>query len=244
MPGRLVYESRTMEHVYANAYCNIGSTWADSSVQGQFRARDPSDLMLPTLQIAWPDQTTQKVTNRKWKLAEQSKSCELLGQPLFKRGWVLQERVMCHCMLHFCDRQLFWECNKVVLCESLPSGAGVPFDSEQLVKENLKNVTGWDWYSDIVSYYTMMSLTKESDVFPALSGIALQYCNTHGLDPGDYLAGLWRSRLLYGLLWTLVPWKVEHDQSSRPLAYRAPSWSVSIFSLFAFLETTVILILC
>ncbi|RMZ79554.1 hypothetical protein DV737_g3354, partial [Chaetothyriales sp. CBS 132003] len=47
---------------------------------------------------------------------------ELLGNPINLRGWVLQERLLSHRILHFGAQQVFWECRERLACETFPRG--------------------------------------------------------------------------------------------------------------------------
>lgn len=55
-----------------------------------------------------------------------------------------------------------------------------------------------DWY-ELLAIYTRRNLTNDRDGLPALSGIANEFQRTR--DTGRYLAGLWETDLLRGLLW-------------------------------------------
>lgn len=54
-----------------------------------------------------------------------------------------------------------------------------------------------DWY-EAVSSFTTRNLTFHTDKLPALAGLATHVHNIHQFD---YLAGLWKQDLEYGLLW-------------------------------------------
>lgn len=72
------------------------------------------------------------------------------------------------------------------------------------------------WWHKIVQEYTRMHLTFESDIFPALQGVA------HLMQQGRncaYYAGLWEDSMVEDLLWYC---KEPHK---RPKEYRAPTWS-------------------
>jgi hypothetical protein len=73
----------------------------------------------------------------------------------------------------------------------------------------------------LVSDYTLLALTYEKDVFPALSGLARQFQEVAGLD---YVAGLWRQSLVEDLLWHVDLHVESRGWLERP-AWRAPSWS-------------------
>ncbi|RMZ80018.1 hypothetical protein DV738_g3032, partial [Chaetothyriales sp. CBS 135597] len=47
---------------------------------------------------------------------------ELLGNPINRRGWVLQERLLSPRILHFGAQQVFWECRECLACETFPKG--------------------------------------------------------------------------------------------------------------------------
>ncbi|RFU32957.1 hypothetical protein B7463_g3386, partial [Scytalidium lignicola] len=70
------------------------------------------------------------------------------------------------------------------------------------------------WYS-LVSTYTRRSLTYSEDKLPALSGIATEF---HRLLNDEYVAGIWRKGLPYGLLWHPLLYDDEEDPlKSSPL---------------------------
>ncbi|KPI43281.1 uncharacterized protein AB675_6992 [Cyphellophora attinorum] len=47
---------------------------------------------------------------------------ELIGNPINRRGWVLQERLFSHRIVHFGPDQVFWECREKLACETFPEG--------------------------------------------------------------------------------------------------------------------------
>jgi hypothetical protein len=85
--------------------------------------------------------------------------------------------------------------------------------------EELELGFSWvDWYR-MVENYTARNITKHTDRLPALSGLAQAVARETG---GEYLAGLWKSGLLEGLLWC----KARSGQAiAVPPEYVAPSWS-------------------
>jgi hypothetical protein len=74
------------------------------------------------------------------------------------------------------------------------------------------------WY-DLVLLYGKCHLSKEADIFPAISGIATAIARA---IEDRYLAGLWDHDLHRGLLWT-APDSTKSKTDFRH--YRAPSWS-------------------
>lgn len=63
--------------------------------------------------------------------------------------------------------------------------------------------------------YGPRKLTRATDKLPAISGIASLYAEKIN---DEYLAGLWRSQLVEGLMWQSLSFRRVQD-------YRAPSWS-------------------
>jgi hypothetical protein len=79
-------------------------------------------------------------------------------------------------------------------------------------------------WSALVLEYTSRELSKEMDMLPALAGLASAFARE---TQDTYCAGLWRKKLLHGLLWTLDPASASKAENrvTRPLEYRSPSWS-------------------
>lgn len=141
--------------------------------------------------------------------------------PISRRGWVFQERLLCPRSLHFAHGQLIWECGSNTLSETYPLSAlhippGGSANLKQLKWESKEPLAAWQ---TIVAAYSGKALSFESDIFPALAGIAARYALLHEISPGTYLAGLWSSQMPHALLWK------THTPSNRSKQYRAPLWS-------------------
>ncbi|KAF5025123.1 hypothetical protein F66182_2824 [Fusarium sp. NRRL 66182] len=151
--------------------------------------------------------------------------------PLLTRAWVFQERLLSPRMLHFAKRELVWECRTCVSCD-----CGMRHDEKSddlefrrlVSRQSIKtsDVTPMQlrylWYAIVERYsHVMGNLKVESDVFPALSGLASRIS---GLLGDDYAAGLWRGHMVEGLLWARG---TDYDRKDRgkPKSWRAPSWS-------------------
>jgi hypothetical protein len=99
--------------------------------------------------------------------------------------------------------------------------------------DSLDEVKFHDLWDDLVCSYTLRLLTRNSDVLPALSGLASAFALTSKFQ---YYAGLWEKSLLRGLLWhreVLTPNHVNAEDSfisaklvlKKAGVYYAPSWS-------------------
>jgi hypothetical protein len=170
--------------------------------------------------------------------------------PLWQRAWVVQERLLSPRLLQFSSMQLSWKCGAMIASENVPEGTEDLYltQEDRILRQALvgfkkfkcgKNIYGdivfrglslsyvaakelidlYDAWYDLVPLYGKCTLTKESDIFPAISGIAEAIATATG---DEYVAGLWKSDLHRGLLWSS-----PDSTKSKPALrrYRAPSWS-------------------
>lgn len=159
-------------------------------------------------------------------------------EPLYTRGWVLQERLLSPRILSFGSAELRWDCNASTFTET---GHSPPEDTQITYRRDFFRIAAnnsnsqpaahkehetsaiyeW-WHQALVPAYTKLKLTKQDDKLPALSAIAEEV----RLRTGDvYLAGLWKHDLHRGLLWMCKSSAGQPEQGCLPDRYRAPSWS-------------------
>ncbi|KAI1092939.1 hypothetical protein F5B19DRAFT_179085 [Rostrohypoxylon terebratum] len=163
-----------------------------------------------------------------------------LDEPLLKRGWVVQERILSKRALYFGSEQVFWECYEITRCETHQKTLQSLNERSTIeVGHVWKGLTGhdryastWkndtqqlfeDWYY-LVEMYTSCELTYSRDKLVAMSGIVKdmrQHLVRLKCESTRYLAGIWQQELPQALLWD--PEGGEHYR--RPEIYRAPSWS-------------------
>jgi hypothetical protein len=232
----------TMAGIYEHAYLTIAATFAQDSNGGLFSSARPLTTRLdkhPHLYIreCLPPFPGGSYTR------------DLAPWPLLTRAWVYQERRLSPRTVHFCKHQVYWECQ-------------TNFDSEDASEYRvwITDATGVDrdfgWgdkivdstrqWQKIVSEYTKLKLTYDSDRLPAIAALADQMSR---LRPADdvYIAGMWRNSILSDLLWQSQPF--ETGQWGQPLEPRSarlvPSWSWAStqnaaisWSRYAFTDTT------
>ena len=152
-------------------------------------------------------------------------------KPINDRAWTLQEQVLSQRYLKFSNITTKWQSYKNGFKDEC--GADENLSSRQLVSSPLdcdKLICDWnilnssqdlnthkrhDVWIELVSQYTRRSLSNPEDRPIAISALA----NVFG-DAQDYIAGLWLSKLCYGLCWRQV-----HPSDNILSGYYAPSWS-------------------
>lgn len=106
------------------------------------------------------------------------------------------------------NNRLIWECRAGILCDCLfPEKETDETKFRRAISSQSMKMGGLTptqlrslWYATVMRYSQVMgNFTYESDIFPALSGLASR---VSALLEDNYMAGLWRSNLVEGLLWT------------------------------------------
>ncbi|KAF2728256.1 HET-domain-containing protein, partial [Polyplosphaeria fusca] len=247
-------ESSRMGNIYRHAVCTIAATASINSDGGLFFDRNPSPPPLLIEVSTGPIHTPGAGRVHSYPLAGQYWCDELRmctkhidDAPLNFRAWVAQERLLSRRTLHFGDRQLFWECNENRACETYPDGLpewALPADDSIQLKPILQNVVPFQslrddkgavslnreteqddgWYRPWLSFrwnYSRCDLTKNRDKLVALRGIT-QLLGDAIRD--EFVAGLWRSRIIEELCWLKVL-RFGENTSLELGKWRAPTWS-------------------
>ncbi|KAI1880380.1 hypothetical protein JX265_002001 [Neoarthrinium moseri] len=160
-------ESALMADVYGNAEINIAATSAKDGTVGCFFERSG----LWRCQIC-PDPQTGELFDICPGLTGSRED------PLGSRGWVVQERYLARRMLHFTDEQIFWECDGNAACEVFPDGYPTFEHSKVLGYQDFRRIRkpfDFHRWTEVVSEYSKSKLTKRSDLFVALAGIARKF---------------------------------------------------------------------
>ena len=237
------YESARMRDVYKEALVTIAAADSPTASHGIFHQRPSPER---TCQIPWGGSSEQYVFMRPgthlWDETMRS-------SPLNTRGWTLQESLLAPRTISYGPQQMFWECPSCQTdeggrtTEPTQSYRGKRFFQDMVRSMGSANAKTWrnllglgpsrtpststhDRWLDIVFQYTGRRLTNDTDVLPALSGLAMEFQRLTG---DTYLAGLWQKDLVRGLLWDRFPLSTAElngdFEGEKPSAYRAPSWS-------------------
>jgi hypothetical protein len=209
-------ESAKMLSTYSNAYLTISASRAKESSEGFLGKR----LDRPLVGLEYSRGGLQgKALAFSLPLREElhkNHYITLPDEPLSKRAWGLQERVLSHRVLLYGTSQMFYECNEGYHGEDGLYVEGRHDCAHKGLKlnERAKHNVLEKWYN-LLWLYGPKQLSHASDKLPAISGIASLYAEGIG---GGYLAGLWRDQLIEGLMWQSLSYR-------RVSEYRAPSWS-------------------
>ena len=221
---------------YKDAYVTICAAVAESCHDGFLQTHDeckthpgtgiPSDLLrMPFLD---PSGNVGEM------LFRETCPYSLAWEPLEKRAWTFQERILSPRILHYGKRTL-WQCHHhqrshggvedfsldtrsfdyrglQARIQQGPASKRAGADAEE-VEADLYAL----WHQ-AVHAYGVRDLTYPHDKLPAIAGLASEFARVTG---DEYLAGLWRRPLLRELLWSTWPNLVL----VRPEERRAPSWS-------------------
>lgn len=237
-------QSAEMAAIYSNSYLTIAASFARDSSRGLFRKRrilshtvevqHPSDgAPVISMMVRKPEDRIlfEKNHNQyeEWfhpnRIIHNSdlETHKMLQVPLLSRGWAFQERLLSTRILHFTPLELIFECKNDFHCEcssmrkeSITAPIFSCFTSKYV---DLPNT-----WQKLVATYKTQQLTKRSDTFPALSGLAKAISDRAGASLGPYCAGLWGNYLHDGLCWS-VAGEAEIDEEDTDEKYIAPSWS-------------------
>ena len=216
-------ESGAMSSVYGGVICNIAASAAKDGRAGMFRERNP-DLVRPCqISTLWDDHENIDLylTETNWW-----EKC-LDNDPLGQCSWVLQEVLLDRRVINFSTRQIFWECSQIHGNETYPKGIKTAKYKKKvsslLACRSLESVCReaklrsseellrWIWL-DAVNSYSQRRLTKPSNKFVALSGVArILKC----IFNESYLCGLWRRNLAQQTL--LVYCQLQQYNFSTPI---------------------------
>jgi hypothetical protein len=147
-------------------------------------------------------------------------------EPLHKRGWVLQERLLCPRVLIFPGAGgLVWQCEEWETFDGkVYSYPGSPMryrlgtsDVSQLADYGL---SGWQ---RVIEDFASRKLTDAGDKLVAIAALAHEFNERYGGQLGEYYAGYWQKHLStpLSLMWMVEPWR----RTTAMTVKRAPSWS-------------------
>ncbi|KAK2035566.1 HET-domain-containing protein, partial [Colletotrichum zoysiae] len=210
-------QASLMYEVYRNAFICISALGAADDATGCFFNRN-IEIVKPSVvtlslngKIPAKSYLNDKETYR-WQ-------DRFASEPLARRAWVVQERLLAPRTLHFGSSQIYWECHEEICCETDPDydwWKVAHYGDSSKIRSSWKSLIGMkrlyakdpvfalteDW-GNIARVYGGCQLTNSRDKLVAISAIAKdmkQRLQSLG-EPARYLAGIWGQWLPRSLLW-------------------------------------------
>lgn len=238
-------ESRMMAHIYSNACVTLAAT-SSNSCHETFLGRNHGKVTVPFISRLKPGIMGHYDIRPlgfgimdAWQLSEHSRSSWVA------RGWVVQEHMMSTRILLFGTRRIQFECgdsrgfeDQAVTTVRKHRDDDVFMIMRTLLEKakasGLERSDIYEQWGILVDTLLCRLYTFDTDKLPALSGMAKVCAELTGDTCHDYLAGLWREDLPFGLLWfPICTWMEKYninlqqltDQLRQPSQYISPSWS-------------------
>jgi hypothetical protein len=247
-------ESSKMGEYYMNALFNIAAVSSFDGSEGCFMTRDVLPLTPIPISIRFPDGTpkaTSEIFIRPsigWDPVHETVGFQ--RPPLWRRAWVVQERLLSPRILQFSSMQMSWRCRVAEASERVPEMCKISEGSggDKLFQETLFGLKKFNAQSEVCpslqsvdSNITFGTSAELLDLYNAWYDLVTLYGKCFLTQPSDifpaisgiaraialsindrYISGLWRHDLHRGLLWS-VPDSTLSKPDLRNI--RAPSWS-------------------
>jgi len=216
-------ESKRMGGIYSNAHLTISATGSSDGSGGCLfprwvkgpgatrRARQTIPILSETRGGSLFEvhaRLTREAAHEQF--ISNGENLPRMTAPLMSRAWCFQERMLSMRVLHFHSEEVVWECATSTACECgfLKGSRGqdqMPFKDKSYRLQASQVFQGlrakeevFNTWRGVVTQYSGLLLTRESDRLPALAGLAQRFQTAVGCP---YLAGLWGDDLLRALLW-------------------------------------------
>lgn len=220
-------ESKNMQSIYANAFCNISAADAKDGTEGCFRSRNP--LAIQPCKIMLDGKTRYVRDSGSW-----DSNIDLYS--INSRAWVMQERLLSPRILYYTKDQIIWECREGLASEALPMILPRRNVSASLFNDLIYNWSSGDTergpalsnddirkaWNLLVSRYSRCLLTRESDKLMALEGLTSRVRELRGEQD---VFGLWPTDIELQLTWQIASGKWGKHAVRRLPSQIAPSWS-------------------
>jgi len=209
---RRMDEIARMGHIYLNANLTIAASSANAASEGFLSQRHRSGIPI-AFKVRRNSRCKGTIFFKEWARIVSSFDDEVRHGPLLRRAWVLQERVLSRRILDFTSKQFYWSCglsrraeNGQTDCEGAMEEKAViqclrtfpiSFQAGEKERKIVQSMFFKSW-AELISQYSGLRLTYETDRLPALAGIASVASR---IVSGRYLSGIWEADLSSGLLW-------------------------------------------
>lgn len=213
-PDDVAHEIATMPEVYMYGACTISASRASTSNEGFLQGHEIDRIHHKPIALR------VKLSNGESgsiNLSNPGSEYRYVQEPIHKRAWCYQERILSPRLIDFGHTQIQWICKSRRRADGGRVDRAAPTDKliigtlKGLSKREILNV-----WSNIVWKYTRRDITFAGDGLLAISAIAAYFAPLLGCD---YVAGHWRDALALQLAWV-----AGEPKYPLPAVYVAPSW--------------------
>ncbi|KXJ85676.1 heterokaryon incompatibility protein-domain-containing protein, partial [Microdochium bolleyi] len=199
-PQDWLEQSVQMQHIYGQSFCNIAATVSADGGGGCFRTRRTEALR--PVKLRWEEYKGKPSVHERYLTDAGLWWDRFEREPLNRRAWVLQERMLAPRLLHYDHDQVVWECNELTATERFPRGLGRLIGASNAtsilrapLEPNLRvdqehAVAGRalaEIWRPVVRLYTTLAITRWTDRLIALAGVGQRIQDRLGWD---YVAGM------------------------------------------------------
>jgi len=220
-------EASKMGDVYRNAFVTIISASTMSCHESFLGQKRDGSVALARVE-SQPNTfiRVRRIINRGYHLRCHEVWTESPIDPIDRRAWTLQERIMSSRSIIFTGAEVQWECHTTKACECQQE---TEESICEMVREGLSapdpRITAARIWEQLIIEYTRRRLTVPQDKLPALSAIAKRLSGPLG---SGYFAGIWMESFVNGLCWSTshsFEGTPSEDEAYFPSKYVAPSVS-------------------
>ena len=217
---------RTMDKVFASAYCTIAASCSTSSTHGFLRPDRPPPAV--------PAVDSRRCLPRASPTADFEH--DVNSSPLNQRAWVLQERVLSRRTLHFSAGQVYFECGEAVRSDDFTKFTSAPgkdfFVQDPHFPARLEAAgvaRATDFLQWLFVQYSGRGITVAHDRVRAILGLVERMQTVFGDGARSQRYGVF-----YFCLARLLLWRRADGNSGPRIDYsgtgeRVPSWSWMAF---------------
>ncbi|KAI1121603.1 HET-domain-containing protein [Nemania abortiva] len=213
-------EAFEMANVYAKSFITLCILQGNSCASGFLENRHAPDTLQINLRSSL-DSSDSKRTMDTLINGSPDKPANLdLNRSAWRdRGWTFQESWLSPRKLFFGPSMFHLSCGN-----RQESADGSRFEDDEFFPGTEKDLSqGLNQWYRLVKQYGSRLLSYKQDRLPALSAFPRTVVKM--FPDQEYLAGLWKSDLHRGLLWTPYSWSDLPTYREHPEGYIAPSWS-------------------
>ncbi|RDW71673.1 hypothetical protein BP5796_07707 [Coleophoma crateriformis] len=225
-----VEESAKMGAIYSNSCVTISIDWSSDPNSGCYRDTKEIFQHEAQSQLMKIMHTSKDGIPRLLYCGENYKADlpEIETATLATRGWTFQERLLSPRILHYTDKQIYWECRRAVFAEdNIPRSPemrllapSLPTQLQALAEHKDTSRLFSLWYSSLISQnYAKRRLSFPTDKLSAISALARLFSSHIN---AQYIAGLWDHDLPQALIWRVIPGALPFHHR---LDNGCPSWS-------------------